>query len=110
FEFYRSVFGGDFTAKMKMSDAPDADKLQDEERNRSMHISLPLGESTTLMASDILPSAGHQLTPGNNMYIMLEPESREEAKKIFDALSEGGEIEMALEDQFWGDYFGSFID
>ena len=110
FNFYRSVFGGEFTASMKMTSAPDSDKLPEEERDRIMHISLPLGEGTILMGSDILPSAGHKLQTGNNMYIMLSPDSREEAKRLFDRLSEGGEIEMPLEDQFWGDYFGSFID
>jgi PhnB protein len=110
FNFYKSVFGGEFTANMKMTEAPDGDKLSPEEQNRTMHISLPLDEETILMASDIVPSAGHQLIVGNNMYISLSPDTKEEADRLFTGLSKDGEIEMPIEDQFWGDYFGSFID
>jgi PhnB protein len=110
FEFYKSTFGGEFTANMKMSDMPGAEKMPENEQNRVMHISLPIGKDTVLMASDIVPSAGHKLEKGNHMYVSLHPESREEADRLFDGLSKGGEIEMAMEDQFWGDYFGSFID
>ncbi len=110
FLFYRSVFGGEFMAHMKMSDAPDTDKLPASEKNRTMHISLPIGKDTILMASDILPSVGHNLNLGNNSYISLHPDSREEADRLFNSLSAGGEIEMPMEDQFWGDYFGCFKD
>ncbi|TDQ30096.1 VOC family protein [Tenacibaculum caenipelagi] len=110
FNFYKSVFGGEFTALMKMSDAPDADKLPEEDKNRVMHISLPLSKDTILMASDILPYEGHTLKEGNNSYISIHPESKEEADRLFNGLSKEGDIEMPLEMQFWGDYFGSFID
>ncbi len=109
FNFYQSVFGGEVT-KMKMSDAPDSDQFPADEQNRMMHISLPIGKDTVLMASDTLPSMGHRLNVGNNVYISLHPESKEEADRLFSALSEGGDIEMRIEDQFWGDYFGSFTD
>jgi PhnB protein len=110
FNFYKSVFGGEFTANMKMTEAPDGDKLSPEEQNRTMHISLPIDEETILMASDIVPSAGHQLIEGNNVYISLSPDTKEEADRLFNGLSKDGEIEMPIQDQFWGDYFGSFID
>ncbi|MBJ7881908.1 VOC family protein [Gelidibacter salicanalis] len=110
FNFYRSVFGGEFIANMKMGDAPDTEKLPKEEQKRIMHISLPIGEDTILMASDIVPSMGHTLNKGNNMYVSLHPENREEADRLFNGLSTGGNIEMPIEDQFWGDYFGSFTD
>lgn len=110
FNFYKSVFGGEFTANMKMTEAPDGDKLSPEEQNRTMHISLPIDGETILMASDIVPSAGHHLIEGNNMYISLSPDTKEEADRLFNGLSKDGEIEMPIEDQFWGDYFGSFID
>lgn len=109
FKFYQSVFGGELNA-IKMSEAPNFDKLSEEERNRVMHISLPIGKDTILMASDTLPSMGQTLKKGNNLYISLHPESKKEADRLFNALSEGGEIEMALEKQFWGDYFGCFTD
>lgn len=110
FNFYKSVFGGEFTFFAKMSDAPESDKLSEEERNRVMHIALPINEHTILMASDCVPSAGHVLKEGNNMYINLSAESREDADRLFNGLSAGGNIEMPMEDMFWGDYFGSFKD
>lgn len=110
FEFYKSVFGGEYLNKMKMADAPESDKLPKEEQERIMHISLPIGKDTILMASDILPSVGHKLLKGNNGYISLHPDSREEADRLFNGLSAGGEIEMPMEDQFWGDYFGALTD
>src|SRR3546814_7147886 len=85
---------------------PGVDELPENERNRLMHISLPLSETVVLMASDILPSAGHTLTMGNSNYISLHPDSKEEADRLFNGLSAGGDIEMPMEDQFWGDYFG----
>ncbi|WP_373519247.1 VOC family protein [Pricia sp.] len=110
FNFYKSIFGGEFTANLKMGDMPEADKLPEEEQNRTMHIGLPISKDTILMASDTVPSMGHTLNKGNNLYISLHPESREEADRLFNGLSQGGEIEMPMQDQFWGDYFGSFID
>jgi PhnB protein len=110
FHFYRSVFGGEFTAVHRMSEAPEGDKLPDKERNRILHIGLPVGENLILMASDILESAGHTLQEGNNYYVCIQPDSEEQAHQYFNALAEGGEIEMPLEQQFWGSLFGSFTD
>ena len=110
FSFYKSVFGGEFTANMKMKEMPDGDKIPAEEQNRIMHIALPIGNDTMLMASDIMPSAGHTLQQGNQTYIMLNPETKDEADRLFNGLSAGGDIEMKMEDMFWGDYFGSFAD
>ena len=110
FNFYRSVFGGEFAALMRMTDAPGTENLPENEKNRLMHVALPLNDTTILMASDCVPSAGHVLKPGNNMYININTDSREEADRLFNGLSAGGEIEMPMEDMFWGDYFGSFKD
>ena len=110
FEFYKSVFGGDYKAKMKMSEIPEGDKLPENEQQRIMHIALPIGNDTILMASDIIPSVGHKLQPGSQTYVLLDTKSREEASKIFKALSKGGEMEMQIADTFWGAYFGSFTD
>lgn len=109
FEFYREVFGGELT-KMKMGDALGSEKMKEEEKNRMMHISLRVSDDLLLMASDIVPSMGHKLKLGNQTYISISPDSRKEADRIFDKLSEGAEIEMPLADQFWGDYFGSLVD
>ncbi|MBN8865157.1 MAG: VOC family protein [Sphingobacteriales bacterium] len=111
FNFYRSVFGGEFVGGIhRMGEAPGMDGLAAGEKNRVMHISLPIGNGATLMASDTLPSAGHVLHKGNNVHISLHPDSREEADRLFAGLSAGGQIVMALTDTFWGSYFGTFID
>ena len=111
FNFYKSVFGGEFLGNVsKMSDAPGTENLPEDEKNRVMHIALPIGNGTVLMASDIVPSMGHVLNQGNNNYISIHPDSKEEADRLFNGLSEGGQVEMPIEDQFWGDYFGSFKD
>lgn len=108
FRFYHSIFGGEFFIQ-KMSDAPGMENLPEEEKNRAMHVAISIG-SQHLMASDILPSQGHVLNQGNNNYISITSDSREEADRLFAALSEGGKVEMAMADMFWGDYFGSFVD
>lgn len=110
FDFYRSVFGGDFAAVHRIGNAPGTEGLPEEEKNRLMHIALPIGGGTMLMASDIVPSMGHTLTPGNNAHISLHPDTREEADRLFNGLSAGGRIDMPIQDTFWGAYFGSFAD
>jgi PhnB protein len=110
FNFYKSVFGGEFAGVHKMDGAPGSEQLPENERNRIMHIALPIDSETTLMAADILPSAGHKLNNGNNVHIMLQPESREEAERLYKGLSEGGVVEMPLQDTFWGAYYGNFKD
>mgnify|MGYP003576199868 CR=1 FL=1 len=109
FRFYQSVFGGEIFIQ-KMSEAPGIEGLSAEEQDYAMHVAIPIGDGQFLMASDCLKSQGHVLQKGNNNYISISPDSREETKRIFDALSAGGTIEMPLDDMFWGDYFGSFKD
>lgn len=109
FRFYQSVFGGELFVQ-RMGDTPGSENLPDDEKNRAMHVSIPVGEGQTLMASDCVPSAGHVLNVGNNNYISVTPDSREEADRLFNGLSAEGNIEVPMGDQFWGDYFGSFVD
>lgn len=110
FRLYRSVFGGEFLGEIyRMTNAPGTENLSEEEKNRVMHIALPVGNDL-LMGSDIIPGFGQQLVAGNSNYVSVFPDSREEANRIFGLLSEGGTVEMPLEEQFWGDYFGSFQD
>lgn len=110
FNFYRNVFGGEIKGMMKMKDAPDGDKLPAEEQELVMHVALPIGNDIFLMASDIIPSAGHKLQPGSQTYVLLDVESREEADRLYQGLSDGGAIEMEIQDVFWGAYYGSFTD
>lgn len=109
FRFYQSVFGGELFIQ-KMNEAPGTENLPDDEKNRVMHVSIPIGDGQVLMASDCVPSMGHVLRVGNNNYISLSSDTREDADRFFNALSEGGVIEMPMADMFWGDYFGSFTD
>lgn len=111
FNFYKSVFGGEFMGDIyRIGGAPGTENLPEEERNRVMHIALPIDQHTTLMASDIIPSAGHVLKEGNNVQLSLHPETREEADRLFNSLSAGGQVEMPMEDTFWGAYYGAFTD
>jgi PhnB protein len=109
--FYRSVFGGDFMSVVRFKDMPiPGMKIPKEDENKIMHIGLPVGPDSVLMASDTLESLGQKLIPGNNVYISVHPDSKAEADRIFKALSAGGKVEMAIADQPWGDYYGSFAD
>lgn len=108
FNFYKTVFGGEFTYFSRMGDMA-AMEASDEDRNLVMHVSLPIG-SDILMGSDVPTSMKYLFKSGNNNYISITPDTREEADRIFNELSAGGEVEMPMEEMFWGDYFGSFKD
>jgi PhnB protein len=108
FRFYQSIFGGEIFL-LKMSEAPGTEGLSEADKNLAMHVSLPIG-GNVLMGSDCVESMGHTLIPGNYAYLSLTPDSRDEATRLFNALAEGGTVEMPLADMFWGDYFGSLID
>ena len=111
FNFYKSVFGGEFSSVVRFKELPiEGVTLSAEDEAKIMHIGLPIGEDEVLMASDTLKSLGQELVEGNNVYISVHPESREEADRLFNTLSEGGDVEMPIADQPWGDYYGSFKD
>ena len=109
FNFYKSVFGGEFSMLMRFSDVPNQ-KVPNDVKNKIMHIALPLGKNNILMGTDALESIGFNLTVGNNVHISIHTESREEADKLFNGLSPGGKIQMPMDDMFWGDYYGAFTD
>ncbi len=110
FNFYKSVFGGEFMTLQRFKDTPAADKIPANEKAKIMHVALPIGKGNVLMGTDALESMGQKLTIGNNFYISINAESKEEAEKLFNGLSAGGKIEMPLQDAFWGAYFGMFTD
>ncbi|HNZ71398.1 MAG TPA: VOC family protein [Prolixibacteraceae bacterium] len=115
FQFYKSVFGGEFSGGgiMRMGDVPPQDgvpPLAEEDKNLIMHIELPILDGHKIMGTDAPESMGFSVKFGNNQYITLDPDTRAEAKRIFAALSEGGKIEAELAEMFWGDYYGSFTD
>lgn len=112
FNFYKSVFGGEFSGIYRFGDMPmeGHENLSEEDKNRIMHIGLPIGDENTLMATDALESMGQKLTEGNNFYLSITAESKEEADRLFYGLSDGGSVEVAMGDASWGSYFGMFKD
>jgi PhnB protein len=112
FAFYKEVFGTEYEGgMMRFKDVPsESAKVSEVEQNLVMHVTLPILAGFKLMGTDAPESLGMKVVSGNNTYINLEPDTREEADRLFNALSSGGTIEMPLEDMFWGDYFGSFVD
>ena len=115
FTFYKSVFGSEFTATgiRRFRDVPanpDHPPLSEEDRDLVVHMELPILGGHVLMGTDAPESMGFTVIPGNNMFIHLEPDSRSETTRLFEALSEGGTIDMPLQEMFWGGYFGSLVD
>lgn len=109
FNFYRSVFGGEFRQLMRFRDFADNPMgVAEHELDKIAHIALPLGPNAVLMGTDALES--WPFTMGNNFYITLDAESGEEADRLFDALSAGGQVEMALEKTEWAEKYGHCVD
>ena len=102
FTFYKSVLGGDFKFLQRFKDTPEGGKIPANEKDKIMHVALPVGKGNTLMATDTLESMGQKLTVGNNFHLSLEAESKEEADKLFKGLSAGGKVTVPLADAFWG--------
>ena len=111
FQFYKSVFGGDFEMVLRFRDMGGGPPGTPEaELDRIAHIALPIVGGCMLMASDTLPSMGHQLTQGNNFSISIAPESGEQADRLFNGLSAGGRVDMALQQTEWAEKFATFTD
>lgn len=113
--FYKNVFNIEFYAAIsRFGDLPPGEEmppLPENERNWVMHLSLTIMGSHTLMLSDVPSSwGGNGLVKGNNFYISIHPDTRVEADRLYAALSDGGKVESAMSEEFWGDYFGSFKD
>ncbi len=110
FNFYKSVFGGEFTKIMRFKDLSSPEfPVPENEANKIMHIALSIGKNV-LMANDVPESMGRTNENENRSKISISAESREEADKLFNGLSEGGQIEGAIGDSPWGSYFGCFRD
>jgi len=114
FAFYRDVFGTDYVGEFqRMGDVPAGPgmpELTDAERNMIMHVELPILAGHVLMGTDMLESMGHSLRVGNNTSINLEPDTREEADRLFAALAVGGDERAGMQEMFWGAYWGSCLD
>jgi PhnB protein len=110
FDFYRRVFGGGFTARMTYAEGPAEAKVDESERGKIMHVSLPVG-SSVLMGSDVAKGHGEAPRPSNAFAISYSAASREDADAKFAALQEGGgSASMPMADTFWGAYFGMLKD
>ena len=114
FQFYRSVFGGDFAGPIaRFADIPaqpGMPAISEADKNLVIHIELPILGGHILMGSDAPASMGFTVNFGNNVHINLEPDTRAETERLFHALSNGGKVTMPLQDMFWGAYFGSCTD
>ena len=115
FDFYKSVFGGEFQTVMRFGDVSKTEgcegmHLAESDLNKIMHIALPIGDGSVLMANDIPESMKQEIVEANNFSIAVGADSKEEAEKLFNGLAEGGKVEMPLGDTFWGAYFGMLQD
>lgn len=117
FNFYKSVFGGEFAYVGRFGEMPPGDHTSDdcppispEDADKIMHVSLPISAETVLMGSDVGGGWGAQFMEGNNFSISINTESMEEADRLFAGMSAGGKVTMPMESTFWGAYFGTFTD
>jgi PhnB protein len=114
FNFYKSVFGTEFVGEIaRFGDVPVQEgqpAMSDADKQLVMNVQLPILGGHLLMGTDAPESMGFQVNQGNNVYICLDPDTRADADTLFAALAEEGTVEMALQEMFWGDYFGSLVD
>jgi PhnB protein len=115
FNFYKSIFGGEFSRGgiARFKDIPTTEgmpPLAEEDLNLTMHVELPILGGHLLMGTDAPESMGFTVNFGNNVHLNLEPDTRNETKRLFDALASGGTITQDLQDMYWGSYYGSCTD
>ncbi len=113
FDFYKSVFKGEYTYLGRYKDAPEGGSSyinSSEDKEKILHVSLPISENTILMGCDYIQSKDKDFILGNNFSISISADSKHEADRLFKELAEGGQIEIPLKEAFWGDYFGQLTD
>lgn len=111
FNFYKSVFGGEFTKIMRFKDKAIPDfQPSEKEANKIIHIALPIGKNNILMGNDVPEFMRKTNENENRNKIAIGAESKEEADRLFNGLSAGGQIEMPISDSPWGSYFGMSRD
>jgi PhnB protein len=114
FTHYRTVFGTELAGPIARfgdtASPPGQPPMPEADKSLVIHIALPILGGHVLMGTDAPESMGFTLTPGNNVYINLEPDTRVEADRLFAGLAEGGTVETPLQEMFWGGYFGSLVD
>lgn len=107
--FYKSVFGGEFSIFSRFGDVPGGEKMSAHDQEKLIHVSLPVG-GNVIMATDMLETMGQSLITGNNFHICINAETEGEVDRLFKELSQGGSVEMPLNKTFWGAYFGMCRD
>jgi len=111
FNFYKSVFGGEFGYLGRFKEMPAGETpLPESDANKIMHVSLAISKETVLMGSDTAQGFGPPVTSGNNFSISINTYSQVEADRLFNALSAGGNAVMPMHNSFWGSYFGMLVD
>lgn len=115
FNFYKSVFQVELEGEgfRRFGDMPPMEgqaPIADSLKNQILHCGIQIMDGFLLMGSDAPEEMGFKVNMGNNVYINLEPDTRTETDRLFAALSEDGVVEQALEEMFWGDYYGSCKD
>jgi PhnB protein len=108
FNHYRNIFGGDFEMVMRFRDTPGCEEMPETEKNGIMHIALMIGNNV-LMGTDV-PKSMEQVKFGTNSSISISVDSRAEADRVFNGLAEGGNVQMPMDDMFWGAYYGMLTD
>jgi len=112
FDFYKSVFGGEFSYLGRFKDAPSmgTKEINEIDGNLILHVSLPISQETCLMGSDVTSDMAASIVQGNNFSISIDAKSKEEADNFFNLLSADGQITMPMSNTFWGAYFGMLTD
>ena len=113
FNFYKSVFGGDFPYVGRFKDMPPQEgqpPVSDDDAEKIMHISLPISKETVIMGSDTAGEWATGYSLGNNFSISVSTDVKADADRLFKGLSEDGTVTMPIGDTFWGDYFGMLTD
>ena len=112
FNFYKSVFGGDFPYVGRYKDMPATEGkiFSAKEADKIMHIELPIHDETVLMGCDSSELLGGDSTIGNNIALSIKAQSKDEADRLFRGLSSGGQVQTPMSDTFWGSYFGMCTD
>lgn len=113
FDFYKSVFGGEYTNISTFGEMPPQEGMPpvpDDEKDLIMHVALPISKETMLMGSDTGAEWARNFKKGNNFSISINTASKQDADRIFNELSDGGKVMMPMDNTFWGSYFGMFSD
>lgn len=114
FRFYQSVFGGDFSYLGRFKEMPKEEEnckpMDETDGDKIMHVTLPISKETCLMGSDTVGEWTSHFKQGNNFSVSINADSKEDADKLFNALSTGGQVAMPMDQTFWGAYFGMFTD